>query len=335
MRALVVSEPGDVSIRAWPEPEVVDGEVFVVPVLAGVCGTDLELIDGTIDPAYVSYPVVLGHEWVGRLRDDIAAIGPAGTPVVVEGIIPCGACDACRREASNLCSVYDEIGFTRPGAIADVVSVPEQLVHRLDDGVQLIDAVLIEPMAVVWRALTRVPLRTGLRVVIIGDGTIALLAAHLVRLFEPASTTMIGRREEQRHLALRAGIDVFEVDTPESHFDLVIEAAGTGAAVASALELCDRGAMVILLGLPPHGTKVEFAPDDVVNNDVIVQGSFSYTRSAFAEVVLRVNSGDLKPSFLITNRFTFDNALGALATLRGAVKATEPRGKVIIDLSSD
>ena len=169
---------------------------------------------------------------------------------------------------------------------------------------------------------------------IVGDGTIALLAAHLVRLFDPSSTTMIGRREEQRHLALRAGVDVFEVETPATHFDLVIEAAGTAAAVTSAIELCDRGAMIILLGLPPHGTKVEFAPDDLVNNDVIVQGSFSYTRAAFAEVVRRVNSGDLKPSFLITDRFTFDDALDAASALRGDVKTGEPRGKVIVDLSS-
>ncbi|HEY5265683.1 MAG TPA: hypothetical protein VIJ40_02610 [Acidimicrobiales bacterium] len=180
-------------------------------------------------------------------------------------------CGACRRDASNLCSVYDEIGFTRPNAIGDLVNVPEQLVHRLNDNVQLFDAVLVEPMAVVWRALTRVPLRSGLRVAIVGDGTIALLAAHLVRLFDPSSTTMIGRRVKQRHLAIRAGVDVFEIETPATRFDLVIEAAGTGAAVTLAIELCDRGAMLIVLGLPPHGTKVEFAPDDLVTNDVIIQ----------------------------------------------------------------
>src|ERR1035441_8477495 len=147
-----------------------------------------------------------------------------------------GVCEACVRDVSNLCAVYDEIGFTRPGALAEHVSVPVGLVHRLGEDVALDDAVLIEPMAVVWRALTRVPLRRGLRVAIVGDGTIALLAVHLVGLFAPATTTVIGRREEQRDLATRAGADSFVIETPSEVFDLVIEAAGSGAAVASAID---------------------------------------------------------------------------------------------------
>jgi len=333
MRAFVVSEPGDVALREWPEPVVLEGEVLVAPLLAGVCGTDLELIDGSIDLAYVRYPLVLGHEWVGRLEADVADVGPAGTHVVVEGVIPCGVCVACVRGASNLCEVYDEIGFTRPGALAERVSVPRQLVHRLSDTVATEDAVLVEPMAVVWRALTRVPLRRGLRVGIVGDGTIALLAAHLVRLFGPSSTTVIGRREEQRGLAASAGADEFFVATPRETFDLVIEAAGSGAAVASAIERCARGGTVILLGLPPHGTTVALAPDELVNNDVIIQGSFSYTRGAFAEVVSRVNGGDLRPSFLITHRFTLDDAPAAVVALRGLVATSGARGKVVIDFT--
>ncbi|HEV3267289.1 MAG TPA: alcohol dehydrogenase catalytic domain-containing protein [Acidimicrobiales bacterium] len=334
MKAFVVREPGDVALREWVAPKEVEGEVLVTPLLGGVCGTDLELIDGSIDASYVRYPLVLGHEWVGRLEADVAGVGPVGTRVVVEGIIPCGECDACLRGASNLCEQYDEIGFTRPGALAEHVSVPTGLVHALDAGVALDDAVLVEPMAVVWRALTRVPLRRGLRVGVIGDGTIALLAAYLVRLFDPSSVTVIGRRAEQRDLASSAGADEFLVRTPDASFDLVIEAAGTGAAVTSAVERCARGGMVILLGLPPHGTSVALAPDHLVNNDVIIQGSFSYTRSAFADVVERVNSGALRPSFLITHRYTLDDAPAAVEALRGNVSTDEPRGKVVIDLSA-
>jgi threonine dehydrogenase-like Zn-dependent dehydrogenase len=270
---------------------------------------------------------------VGRLEVDVAGVGPTGTHVVVEGIIPCGVCDACVRGATNLCEVYDEIGFTRPGALAEHVSVPRNLLHALGSDVTLDDAALIEPLAVVWRALTRVPLRRGLRVAIVGDGTIALIVAHLVQLFDPESATVIGRRDEQRELVMSAGADEFVTETPRGSFDLVIEAAGAGAAVASAIELCARGGMVILLGLPPHGTTVALAPDDLVNNDVIIQGSFSYTRSAFADVVSRVNSGDLRPSFLITHRFTLDDASRAVDALRGIVATSEPRGKVVIDLT--
>jgi threonine dehydrogenase-like Zn-dependent dehydrogenase len=92
--------------------------------------------------------------------------------------------------------------------------------------------------------------------------------------------------------------------------------------------------MVILLGLPPHGTQVSFAPDDLVNDDIIIQGSFSYTRDAFADVVRRVNSRDLRPSFVITHRFDLEHVDQAVAALRGDPRDHEPRGKVVVEVAS-
>jgi threonine dehydrogenase-like Zn-dependent dehydrogenase len=334
VRAFVLTSPHEVGLRDWPEPVAASGEAILAPLLVGVCGTDLELVDGTIDQAYVRYPLVLGHEWVGRLNEDLEGVGPAGTHVVVEGVLPCRSCAQCARGATNLCAVYDEIGFTRAGALADLISVPVGLVHALRADVAIEDAALVEPMAVVWRALTRIALRPGLSVAILGDGTIALLAAHLIRLFAPARVSVFGRRLEQRDLALHAGADTFDVTSPSDTYDLVIEASGSIDAVATALASGARGAMVILLGLPPHGTHVDLAPDDLVNNDVIIQGSFSYTSEAFADVVSRVNAGELRPSFLITHRFELERAPEALSALRASAPG-EPRGKVIITVSRD
>ena len=333
MRALVVRKPHDVALDSVDEPVPGPDEVVVAPLLAGMCGTDLELIDGSIDPAYVRYPLILGHEWVGRIAHDVPGVASRGDRVVVEGVIPCGSCDECRIGATNRCTTYDEIGFTRPGAIADHIAVPTRLVHRVEDSASTEDAVLVEPMAVVWRALTRFALREQLNVAVIGDGTIALLAVHLVRRFNPARVVVVGRRIAQESLARAAGADEFLTDQPEEQFDLVIEAAGTGASALSALSLAGRGAMVILLGLPAHGTLIDVAPDDLVNNDIVIQGSFAYTSQSFSEVVAQVNAGALQPSFLITHRFSIDQANEAIRTLRGGVTDDEPRGKVVIALA--
>lgn len=333
MKAVVVTTDHDLVVREWQEPTPGPGEVLVTPLLVGLCGTDLELVDATIDPAYVRYPLVLGHEWVGRLKSAHATLGPAGTNVVVEGIVFCGKCDECRRGDTNRCAIYDEIGFTRPGALANVISVPEDLVHPLGDDVAIDNAVLTEPMAVVWRALTRLPLREGLKVAVIGDGTIALLSAHMVQLFQPATTTVFGRREEQRDLALEAGATAFATTAPTTQFDLVIEASGSVDGVTTALEHCARGGMVILLGLPPHGSVVAFGPDDLVNNDLIIQASFSYTRKSFTDVVRRVNALELRPGFLLTHRYAFDDAVDAIEALRSTTTQA-PRGKVVVEVSS-
>jgi threonine dehydrogenase-like Zn-dependent dehydrogenase len=78
---------------------------------------------------------------------------------------------------------------------------------------------------------------------------------------------------------------------------------------------------------------VEFAPDEVVNNDLIIQGSYSYTRAAWEQVVHRVNIGDLRPSFLITHRYDLEHWSNAVLALRGGVGDSEPRGKVVISLA--
>jgi DNA-binding CsgD family transcriptional regulator len=178
------------------------GETLIRPELVGLCGTDLEIISGQIDPAYLRYPVVLGHEWTGIVTGESPL---AGARVVVEGIVACGHCARCVRGETNLCETYDELGFTRDGAAARLVAVPSVLVHPLAAGVEAEDALLTEPMAVVYRGLARAAPAHGSRVLVIGDGTIALLAVYLLRLWSPAEIVLLGRREAQAELAAQAG----------------------------------------------------------------------------------------------------------------------------------
>jgi 2-desacetyl-2-hydroxyethyl bacteriochlorophyllide A dehydrogenase len=328
VRALVVTSPGHVGLEDIPRPQPEPDELLIQPLACGMCGTDLELIDGSIDLAYVRYPLVLGHEWVGRVLDDL----DDDRLVVVEGIIPCGHCDECLIGATNRCRTYDEIGFTRPGAIAEFISVPRELVHHIDPSVAMLDAAFVEPMAVVWRALARTAIRPNSSCLVIGDGTVALLAAHLLRRFDPSHVTVLGLRPGQRALALRSGADEFIVETPPRQFDVIIEAAGHIDAVRTALSSVARGGSITLLGLPPHGSQVAIVPDDFVNNDIILQGSFSYTREAWASVVAHLNSGELTPSFLITHTFGIDDYRDALETLRNPPDGVA-RGKVMMLLN--
>ena len=118
---------------------------------------------------------------VGRRRGGRNG-GPAVAPgdrVVAECIVPCGTCGRCRAGATNTCETYDELGFTREGGASDQVVVPARLAHRLAPDVPLVDAALTEPTSVVMRGLEKATPLPGERVLVIGDGTIGLLAAHL------------------------------------------------------------------------------------------------------------------------------------------------------------
>jgi threonine dehydrogenase-like Zn-dependent dehydrogenase len=333
--ALTVASPGQVRLEDRGPVTAGAGQVLVEPDLVGLCGTDLEIISGAIDPVYVKYPVALGHEWTGIVA---AGSNLAGRRVVVEGIIWCGHCAQCAIGETNLCDTYDEIGFTRDGAAASQIAVPAYLVHTVAGSVRAEDAVLTEPAAVVYRALSRAGVTPGCRALVIGDGTIALLTVMLLGLWSPAEIAMLGRRGEQSGLAAAAGAGSFSVTDVPPGYDLVVEAAGAAAAVETALAKARRGGTVLLLGLPPHGEAVAMAADDTVNNDLTILGSFGYTSAAWRLVVTLLNSGLLKPSVLVTHRYPLADWELALAALRGQSDAgaqastTGPRGKVLLQV---
>jgi len=330
-RALVVRAPGEVGLEPRETPVPAPGELLFEPELVGLCGTDLEVIGGTIDPAYVRYPVVIGHEWTGRVA---AGPGPAGSPpagarVAVEGIVYCGRCPRCRAGDTNVCESFTEIGFSRDGAAARHVAAPLRQAHVLTPGVSAQDAALIEPASVVFRALDRAGVTPGCRALVVGDGTVALLGAYLLGLWSPAEITVLGRREMQADLAIRAGAAAFVTGLPAvgTGFDLVVEAAGTADAAGTAFAAARRGGTVVLLGLPPHGEPAPVSPGDLVTRDLRIVASFSYTSRAWETVVRLVNAGRLRPGFLVTHCFALRDWEAALATLRGT---DGPRGKVLL-----
>jgi 2-desacetyl-2-hydroxyethyl bacteriochlorophyllide A dehydrogenase len=330
MRALTVVEPGQIELQERADLAPDDGLALVAPRLVGVCGTDLDIIDGTIDPNFVRYPLVIGHEFSGTLLSAVDGI-PAGAPVVVEGIVPCGVCEECRRGATNRCVTYDELGFIRDGAAADLLLAPRSQIHQLASGVSWESGALVEPAAVVWRALTRARPAKGARVLVIGDGTVALLAALLVRQFEPSKVVMLGARSDQAPLAASVGVDTFTTDSADAGggHDLVIDAAGAASATAAALAAPGRGGVVLLLGYP-GAAQVNLPVDDIVNGDVTIIGSFAYTRDAWREVVGLLNSGSLDLGGLVTHRFDLSDFADAVATLR---HSSGPRGKILLEVS--
>ncbi len=286
-----------------------------------------------VDPAFIRYPIGLGHEWTGIVTGDSPV---AGSRVVVEGVVACGHCARCARGETNLCETYDEFGFTRDGAAARLVAVPAALVHPIGPAVAAEDAVLTEPAAVVYRGLTRAAVSPGGRVLVIGDGTIALLAVYLLQLWSPAEVVLLGRREAQAELASQAGAARFEVtpDAAGAGYDLVVEAAGAVEAAAVAFTAARRGGTVLLLGLPPHGQTAALSVDDVVNNDLAILGSFSYTTAAWRDVVRLLNAGLISPGFLVTHRFALADFEQAIACLRGTDRrrGNGPRGKVLLEI---
>src|SRR6266516_2355549 len=322
-RALVVTRPGVIGVIDLPALEPGPGEVVIRPAFCGVCGTDLELLRGEVDPDYVRYPLTIGHEWSGTAQAVGAGVENVrpGDRCVAECIVPCGRCAFCRAGDTNICEIYDELGFTREGGASDQVLVPARLVHPLDPDVSLLDAALIEPSSVVLRAFEKARPKPGDRVLVVGDGTIGLLSASLVRLWSSASVTMIGRRPDQSELARSVGVTTFSTDDRAAGFDLAVEAAGNPEAAVTAIGAVRRGGTVVLLGLPPAGSRLDLAADLLVNNDLKVVASFGYTSGAWTRMVGLVNAGRVHPAEIVSHRFALEDhelAFAALEAVEGA-----------------
>lgn len=333
MKSLVASGGGKLEIVETIDPIIGSSEVLVAPIFTGLCGTDLEIIHSKIDPAYVHYPIVIGHEWCGRVvqvGSEVISV-KVGDRVVVEGIIPCERCFECLNGNSNRCTTYEEIGFTRPGAAAELIKVPGKLIHRLEESVTNESAVLVEPMAVVTQGVLKISPKVGSKVLVIGDGTIALIATKLIRSWKPSTVHMLGLKVDQEELASKAGVDRFFTATPQEKYDLIIEASGSSTRISESIGLLLRGGTLLLLGFTGSDVNTPIAIDDVVNGDLSIIASFGYSRLAWKQSVALLNSGELDLTFLVTHHFSLADFARAVSALENA---PAPRGKIVFEIGN-
>ena len=335
MRAIVIEKPNAVSLREVETPTAGLGDVRVRSVRAGVCRTDLDIVAGTLDPRWVRFPVVPGHEWSGvvdSVGEGVTGLEP-GDRVVCEGNIACLRCARCRAGDTHLCVTYDAVGFTRSGGYGELVIVPARVVHPLPEHVSFDAAVLVEPGAVVLKALERAHIEPGETVGVIGIGALGAIAIRLARLRSPATIVAYGVRDEELELALALGADavvkVGEVDAEaetrrltEGGLDVVVETAGAVPAFELSTRIAREGGRIVALGIAGHGHDLTLPADRIALRDLTVLGSVGYTTAAWARMValLREQLVDLDP--IVTHRFPlerFEDAFALMDDRRGVV----------------
>jgi 2-desacetyl-2-hydroxyethyl bacteriochlorophyllide A dehydrogenase len=320
MRALVVERPGAAALQRVPLPVPAPGEVLVRVGAAGICGSDVEVLEGRRPAPYVRYPIIPGHEWAGT----VAAVGPGvddveeGATVVAEGFRACGHCARCREGRTNLCTAdYAETGFTHAGAFADFLCVPAQLVHQLPPGTDLNAAAVLEPAACVAQGLLEVDLVPGMTVAVVGSGTLGLLAVALLRRVSPSRLALVGARTPRLALGRELGAtetwNVREDQRPEPGFDLVFEAAGTVDGARTAIALARRGGTVVLEGISGRSNGVD--ADVVVLGHLRVQGVFGASRKAWRWVTELFAAGLLDTQPLVSHSFALEEHEAAFAAL--------------------
>ena len=342
-RQVVFTARGVIDTGDQPLPAPGAHDLILRVALVGVCATDLHLLAGHIgDP----FPLVPGHEFVG----EVAAVGEqaastrcleVGDHIAVEMLLPCRSCARCREGRYNLCEADDmalglprgrQLGVNIPrtvepglwGGYAEHLFVPaEAIVHRLPDALSWQTAVLVEPLAVAWRALSRARLEPGESVVVIGPGPVGILAAAAARSAGAGRVIVVGTRHARLQLALRFGADavvdaragdVTEAILAElggSFADVAVEIAGASSAQEQAVRLVRRGGRVVLAGACGADTPVTFrADEDLLTREIDLLPSF-LSAGGFEPAIRMLERGAFPFEQLVTHRFGLDEVADA------------------------
>ncbi len=286
MRAAVLNGYGELlHVDEISRPVPGHGEVLIKVTAAGLCHTDLHLIDG--DPAILpGFPAVLGHETAGiveEIGDGVTAVS-VGDSVVVFGAQGCGSCPTCLSGLENLCSVQvlSMNGIGIPGGFAEFMIVPAErhlvAIGNLDPvkAAGLTDAGLT-PYRAVQRALTH--LEPGSTAVAIGLGGLGQFGIQYLNLLSDARIVGLDPDEAKRARALDLGADL-ALDPTSAEFaeamavhDLagacaaVFDFVGNDASLTTARSLLGARGMLNIVGLGGGSTSVSFfamPPESVV-----------------------------------------------------------------------
>lgn len=344
MQAVVITSAGVGRVEDVPMPRPGSDELLVRVAGAGVCLSDVELWEGRRPPAYVRYPVTPGHEWSGT----VAEVGSAVTGfaindrVAVEGHNYCNTCFYCRRGDTNLCLAYDELGFTRPGAFAEYVVVRADLAHTFNAGLPIEAAALTEPASCVANGLLRAQIRPGEMVVVIGPGTIGLLAVAWARQLGAAQVLAVGQNADNAQRAHAMGATHYAASPAEAAemtaaltnqrgADTTIEAAGNPVAFTLAADLTRRGGTLVTLGISGSTGALQVPADMLCLKDLRVHGVFAYTSAHFKHTLHAIESQTLKVAPLISHRLPLSSFREAFRLLRDK---REPVGKIMLEPSA-
>jgi 2-desacetyl-2-hydroxyethyl bacteriochlorophyllide A dehydrogenase len=331
MRAFVISGPGQAGVVDVDPPVAGPGEVVVDVERAGVCGTDMEFFTG--DMSYLAtgeaaYPMRIGHEWSGVVTHVGALVDPSwlGARVTGDTMLGCGHCARCTGGRQHLCADRHEIGIRNgwPGALAAQLPVPVKALHRLPDSVDATLGALVEPGGNALRAVRAAGAGRGKDLLIMGPGTIGLLAAMFARA-QGARVHLLGATESS--LTFAASLGFTEVWTsatlPGRPFDAILDASNAPGLPAFAVERVEPGGRVVLIGISGEPSLVDTRR--AVLKDITVVGVLSGS-VVLSETIATYASGAVDPRPLVSSTVGLHAAADVLS---GALRGVAP--KVHID----
>jgi threonine dehydrogenase-like Zn-dependent dehydrogenase len=332
MLAALIQRPGTVTVRDIPAPRADAGLALVRVAQAGICGTDVKIAVGDIP---VPPGRVLGHEMTGWVEvPGRRGVPPAGTAVLVNPAIFCGVCDMCREDRPHLCRHGGLLGRDADGCFAELVAVDEALLHPIPDSVGLDAASLLQVLSTCVHAQSGLHASPQDSAAVIGLGVTGLLHVQLLRARGLRTIIGVTRAAWKRDLAIRLGASA--VAAPDEAADavadatgqrgaaIVIECAGTPAALTQAVRLAGAGGTVVAFGIITDA--VGLTPYEWYIKELVIRSPRAARPRDCDSAIELCARGRLDLAPLVTGRFPLARIADALAASRDPAHL-----KVVID----
>ena len=312
MKALVFEEPRRAVVRDLETPTIAADEVLVRSRNVGICHSDFELYEGRyIIP--VSYPIIPGHEWSG----EVAEAGSAVT-TIREGDRVVGEC--------VVNSGDDHFGFSINGANAEYFVAKASWLHRIPDELSFSQGAFVEPFSVAYNATVAAGgIDASDDVAVIGGGPIGLLCTMAAATMG-GTVTLVEPQAHRRALGLEVGAthaidpgagaleEQIDELTSGRGFDVVIEAAGVPAAMASAFPVAALGARIVFVGIDVGGTTpVEIG---LVQSKALQVRGIIGSAGLWPRTIRFMATSGLDPSPLLSATFPLGQGTSALEAAR-------------------
>jgi len=312
MKAMVFEKPRRAVIRDLDVPTIAADEVLVRSRNVGICHSDFELYEGRyIIP--ISYPIIPGHEWSGEVAEvgDAVTTLRAGDHIVGECVVNNGD---------------DHFGFSISGADAEYFVAKASWLHRIPDELSFSLGAFVEPFSVAYNATVAAGgIDASDSVAVIGGGPIGLLCT-LAAATMGGAVTLIEPQAHRRALGLEIGarqaIDPTTGDLGEQAadatdgrgFDVVIEAAGVPAAMATAFPIAALGARVVFVGIDVGGS----APVEVglVQSKALQVRGIIGSAGLWPRTIRFMATSGVDPTPLLTASFPLGEGTAALDAAR-------------------
>jgi len=264
MKAVVIRRK-KITVEEIPPPAPAEGEALIRVLKAGICRTDLELLEG-----YMGFQGVPGHEFVGRVEEAVDGRW-VGARVVGEINIPCRRCPVCRAGRPKHCPSRKVLGISgKQGIFAEYAALPLENLHLVPPELSDTEAVFVEPLAAALDVLDKVEVDAEEDVLVLGDGKLGLLVAQALAA-QGSRVTCRGRHARKLSLLEEQGVRTTLEKAPRRAFDLVVEATGTPSGIEDALQSVRAGGKVAVKSTF-HG-KAEIDLSSLVVDEIRLIGS--------------------------------------------------------------